>query len=588
MNLLKDIKNLVVQSAGDLQKSGEIAADVNLSDIIVEIPPVSDFGHLATNAAMVIAKQLKTNPRSIADLIARALKASDKIADVSIAGPGFINITLKDSVWDNSAAEVLKSGNKYGNSDFGKGEKVNVEFLSANPTGPIHVGHTRGAIFGNALSELLKKVGYSVTKEYYINDYGVQIETLANSVYWRYEELFGLHKDESITEGFYPGDYIIPVAQEIKDEYGNKFIGQPREIWADHFNKTAVSRMMDSIRSDLAKLDVYFDVFTSERNLVESGKVDAAIAKMNTMGLLYKGTLAQPLGEGDSEPDPDWKPEIQTLFRSSKFGDTSDRVVLRADDSKTYLASDIAYHFDKFQRGFNKMIDVWGADHGGYVPRLKAAVTAITGGKGEVETELVQMVNLLKDGKPFRMSKRAGNFVLVSDILEEIDANVLKVFMLSRTPETQMSFDLARTSEQSKDNPIYYIQYAFGRMNSVLNNYKNTFGTEFTNNEIATDFYKNLTPAEQEIIRDVAFFPQLIESAALKKAPNLVVGYLEKLSQKFHSIWTMGAKSGDKFINADEPLKTNNKMLMIKIIKTTIQSGLNALGIEAIQSLERK
>lgn len=584
MNLRSEISRIIQETLVQLQKEGSLPEGDYLSDITVEIPANRDFGDYATNAAMFIARQFKTNPRALAVTISEALKKYPEIVDVTIAGPGFININLSDEVWERALKAAITEGEHYGDSDIGKKEKVNVEFLSANPTGPLHVGHTRGAIFGDVLSRLLKKNGYDITTEYYINDYGHQVEVLGNSLFWRYEELFGHHKGETMPEGQYPGDYLLPVAQKLKEQDGDKWLDAPKEERVEYFKAFAISSMMELIKSNLKDLGITFDVYTSEKSLVVNKNLDRILTLMQEKGLLYQGVLDKPQGETVTD---DWESKPQLLFKAKEFGDDSDRVIARSDGTTTYFASDIAYHYDKFMRGFKKQIDVWGADHGGYVKRMQSAIAAVTDGKVDLEADLCQIVNLEKDGKPFRMSKRAGNFVLSSDILQEINADAFRLSMLTKSANTQMTFDLSKAKEKTKDNPVFYIQYAYARSNSVMRSYEEAFGTSADKIDIsACSFLKEANKAERNLIRTIAAYPAIIEAAGQSRAPHLIVTYLEELSKEFHSLWTMGAKAGVRFVDKENRLATERNMVLIRAVQNTLENGLKTLGVTPQKKME--
>ena len=580
MNLYKHIEQIVKNELNAIPEIAEFLQDHG-KDIVVEVPKNRDFGDFATNAAMVLSRPMKSNPRAIAEIIVKKLSEVPEIKKCEIAGPGFINITIAPSLWDKLLGYVVAEKDNYGSSDFGKNQKINVEFLSANPTGPIHVGHTRGAIFGDVLSRLLAKIGYNVTKEYYINDFGQQVGVLARSVMWRYEELFDRHKEDTFPEGAYPGEYVIPVAQKIKSKDGDKWLDKPESDWLDYFKQIAVNDMMDIIRANLADLGIYFDVFTSEKSLVDSKQVDKVLKVMKSKGLVYEGTLPKPLGEDIK----DWTPEVQLLFKATEFGDDVDRVVARSNGVTTYFTSDIAYHLDKYQRGFKEQIDIWGADHGGYIKRIKSALSSVTDGKASLEVKLYQIVNLEKDGKPFRMSKRAGNFVLVGDILDEIESDAFRLFMITKSADSQMTFDLAKAKEQSKDNPVFYIQYAHARANSVLKKFAETFGSE-ADTSSSEDFYASSSEIEQNLIKSIADYPSIIEASAKSRSPQVLSSYLEELSRQFHSLWTVGAKEGIRFIDADNKALSQKRMLLVTALKNTIANGLKTIGVVPKEVME--
>lgn len=583
MNLYKHIENLVKSKLKEMPEISAFVDDGNFDNIVVEVPKNRDFGDFSTNAAMVLAKPLKSNPRKVAEIIAAELCKAEGIKNIEIAGPGFINLFIEEELWDEALRSAYHEKDGYGNSGFGNGEKINVEFLSANPTGPLHIGHTRGAIFGDVLSRMLAKIGYDVTKEYYINDYGQQIVTLARSLYRRYEETFGLRQGEPFPEGCYPGEYLLPVADKLKAQDGDRWLNAAEEEWIPYFKAFAVAEMMELIKSNLAKIGITFDVFTSEKSLVEGKKVEQVIAQMEADGLLYKGSLPKPQGE-EAE---DWEPEVQLLFKATEFGDDIDRVVARANGVTTYFASDIAYHLDKYHRGFAKQLDVWGADHGGYVKRIKSAVTAVTGGNAELEVRLGQIVNLEKDGKPFKMSKRAGNFVLIEDVLDEIDADAFRLFMIVKSADSQMTFDLAKAKEQSKDNPVFYIQYAHARSNSVLKKYRDTFGEEIDVAELyKLPFFAEATEIERGLVKTIADYPAIMEAAAKNRAPQLLTAYLGELAGQFHSLWTVGSREGVRLIDPENKALSSKRMLLVLALQNTIANGLKTVGVQPKQFME--
>lgn len=579
MNVYKLISEKIKDKLQTVPELQTVLGSNSWNNIVVEVPKNRDFGDFSTNVAMVLSRDLKKNPREIADLLCSYIKEIPEITEVSVAGPGFININVSGKLWENLLKTILVNPQEYGNSDIGNNEKINVEFLSANPTGPVHIGHARGAILGDVLARLLKKNGFDVTKEYYINDYGHQVDVLAHSVFWRYQELFGLHDGESLPEGAYPGDYLIPVAKDIKDKDGDKWLSATEDEYVPYFKKIASAAMMVLIKDSLRKIGIEFDVFTSERELVESQQVAKTLDYMQSQGLLYKGTLPKPLGEADE----DWVPTEQLLFKSTQFGDDSDRVIARSNGETTYFASDIAYHLNKFNRGFKKQINVWGADHGGYVKRIKAALGAVTNNKATLDVVLCQIVNLEKDGKPFKMSKRAGNFVMIEDVLEEIDADVLRLFMVIKSPDTQMTFDLEKAKEQSKDNPVYYMQYAYARACSVLKKYDTIFpGSLDTLLQKQYDFL-SASDIERRLIKMLGDYPAVVESACKNNAPNLLTKYLEEVAAAFHSLWSSGA--GVKLINEEKKTLTDNHMLMVNALKNVIANGLETLGCTLKESM---
>ena len=462
MNLFSDIRTAVLSALDALEADGVLPSGLARDNVAVEPPRDAAHGDMATNAAMVLAKPAKMKPRDIAEALAPRLAADPRIETAEVAGPGFLNLRLSPETWRSVITAVLDQGAAYGRSDMGAGRKVNVEYVSANPTGPLHVGHTRGAVFGDALASLLEFAGHEVTREYYINDGGAQVDVLARSVYLRYLEAHG--QEIAFEDGTYPGDYLIPVGQALKDKVGDKFVDTGEQFWLEEVREFSTDAMMELIRSDLDRLGIQMDVFFSEKSLYGTGRIEAAIADLEDKGLIYRGVLEPPKGKAPE----DWEPREQTLFKSTEYGDDVDRPIQKSDGSWTYFAPDIAYHFDKISRGFDELIDVFGADHGGYVKRMKAAVAALSDNRVPVDIKLAQLVKLLKGGEPFKMSKRAGTFVTLADVVDEVGPDVTRFIMLTRKNDAQLDFDIDKVTEQSKDNPVFYVQYAHARISSVL------------------------------------------------------------------------------------------------------------------------
>ena len=500
---------------------------------------------------MVLAKPAGMKPRDIADLLAAKLDALPEVTETAVAGPGFINMRLADDFWHARLAEILTTGTAFGDSDFGKAAgKVNVEYVSANPTGPLHVAHARGAVVGDVLARLLKKAGYDVTTEYYINDAGAQVETLARSAYLRYREALGETVDE-IPEGMYPGEYLIPVGQALAEADGDKWLNVDEDTWLPHVREFTVARMMTQVKEDLAALGIQQDVYTSEKELVAAGAVDAVYKTLADRGLIYTGVLEPP--KGKPTPD-DWEPRPQSLFRATEFGDDIDRPLKKSDGSWTYFSNDIANHLDKFKRGFTQMIDIFGADHGGYVKRMKAAVTAVSEGKADLDIKLCQMAHLMKNGEPMRMSKRAGNFVTLRDLIDEVGRDVVRFLMLTRKSDTQMEFDLAKAVEQSRDNPVFYVQYAHARCRSVLRS------------------------APDELAG--------LDTSAEAHEPHRVAFYLNDVASAFHGLWNMGKDDTSlRFIQTDTPEISRARMALVQATATIIASGLDVLGVTPVEEL---
>ena len=566
-----------------------LGSGADLSRIVVEPPRDPTHGDMATNAAMVLAKDAGKKPRELAESIAAKLRGDDKITSVDVAGPGFINLTLKPAVWSEELRLVLEAGSDYGRSDSGKGEKVNVEYVSANPTGPMHVGHGRGAVFGDALANLLSFAGYNVTREYYVNDAGAQVDVLARSAFLRYREALGEDIGE-IPEGLYPGDYLKPVGGELAAEHGTKLSAMKEAQWLPIVRAKAIAMMMDGIRDDLAALDIRFDVFFSERSLIEGDRdeVGATIENLRKSGEVYEGRLPPPKG-GNLE---DWEDREQTLFRSTDFGDDVDRPLLKSDGSYAYFASDIAYHQSKVARGFLNLIDVWGADHGGYVRRMQAAVKAISGGKANLDVKLVQLVRLLRAGEPVKMSKRAGEFVTLREVVDEVGRDAVRFDMLYRKNDAALDFDLAKVIEHSRDNPVFYVQYGHARGQSVFRNAREELPdlprTESARAKMLQDApLERLTDTgEVSLLRRVALYPRVVEAAAAAHEPHRIAFYLYELASEFHAHWTRGKDLPHlRFIIQNDRETTTARLALVEGIVTVLASGLNLLGVSAPEEM---
>ncbi|MGY8986677.1 MAG: arginine--tRNA ligase, partial [Sphingomonadales bacterium] len=515
--------------------------------------------------------------------IAESLRGHADIEKVNVAGPGFINLTIKDSFWQKVLPEILDAGLDYGRSEIGAGKKVNVEYVSANPTGPLHVGHVRGAVFGDALSNLLDFVGYAVTKEFYINDAGSQIDTLARSTYLRYKEALG-HDIGKIPEGFYPGDYLIPIGKALAEKHGDALVDLPESDWIEDIKVFSSSSMMDMIRDDLKELGINQDVFFSEKELHNSDTIENTIKFLEGEGLIYEGVLDPPKGK---LPD-DWEPRPQTLFRATEFGDDVDRALKKSDGSFTYFAADIAYHYDKINRGFMKQIDVLGADHGGYVKRLTAATKALSRGKASLDVRLCQLVRLFRNGAPIKMSKRSGNFVTLSDLVKEVGRGVVRFIMLTRKNDAQLDFDFASVMEQSKDNPVFYVQYAHARVYSVFGKGVKAFeGIDVSENALKTlDFSSLNDESEIKLMKTMAEWPRLLETAALAHEPHRIAFYLYDLASEFHSLWNKGfTNKGLRFVIEGDKEQTKVRLGMIRAVANVIASGLNILGVEPLEEM---
>ena len=579
MNLFADIRSLVIAAVADLVAAGVLPAGLETTAITVEPPREASHGDMATNAAMVLAKPASLAPRVIADALATRLMADPRVARVDVAGPGFLNLSLTPNLWQGVVKAALTHGTEYGKSNLGAGQKVNVEFVSANPTGPMHVGHVRGAVVGDALARLLAYSGWNVTREYYINDGGAQVDVLARSAYERYREAHGL--DPEIAEGLYPGDYLIPVGQAMKDKWGATLLDQPESVWLLDVREFATHMMMDEIRGDLAMLGVQMDVFSSEKALYGTGKIEAAIDALRGMGLIYEGTLDPPKGKTLD----DWEPRVQTLFRSTAHGDDVDRPVMKSDGGWTYFAPDIAYHYDKVQRGFDQLIDILGADHGGYVKRMKAAVSALSNGRVPLDIKLVQLVKLFKNGEPFKMSKRAGTFVTLRDVVEQAGADVTRFMMLTRKNDVALDFDFAKVLEQSKDNPVFYVQYANARVNSVLRKARDAGVACDDATLAAADLTKLGHLAELEMARKLAEWPRLVEIAARANEPHRVAFYLFELASDFHGLWNKGNDDASLRFLQDDTATSQAKIALARATGVVICAGLGILGVTPVEEM---
>jgi arginyl-tRNA synthetase len=571
---------------GTLATEAGWPAGIDLSRVVVEPPRDPSHGDMATNAAMVLAKEARTKPRDLAEQIAAKLRADDLIASVDVAGPGFINLTLQPSAWSEALRTVLREGASYGQSSSGGAEKVNVEYVSANPTGPMHVGHCRGAVFGDALSSLLQFAGYDVTREYYINDAGAQVDVLARSAFLRYREALGETIGE-IPEGLYPGDYLKPVGAALAAEYADRLLTQPESGWLPTVRTKAIAMMMDMIKTDLAALNIKHDVFFSERSLIETGnnKVSETIDFLRSKGDVYEGRLPPPKG---GAPVEDYEDREQTLFRATAYGDDVDRPLMKSDGSYTYFASDIANHKNKFDRGFSNLIDVFGADHGGYIKRMQAAVKAVTAGKATLDVKVVQLVRLLRHGEPVKMSKRSGDFVTLREVVDEVGSDAVRFMMLFRKNDAVLDFDLAKVIEQSKDNAVFYVQYGHARGHSIFKNARELI-PDLPEQAGARAAYlldaavERLTdPAELSLLRMLALYPRMIEAAALAHEPHRIAFYLYDLASEFHALWTRGRDLPYlRFIINNDAVITKARLALVQGVVSVLASGLAVLGVHA-------
>ncbi|WP_226688341.1 arginine--tRNA ligase [Ruegeria arenilitoris] len=580
MNLFSEIRGLVLDALAQMQSEGALPEGLSFDNVAVEPPRDAAHGDMATNAAMVLAKPAKMKPRDIADVLAGKLAADDRITSAEVAGPGFLNLRLAPSVWQGVLAAVLEKGTDYGRSTMGQGQKVNVEYVSANPTGPLHVGHTRGAVFGDALASLLAYSGHDVTREYYINDGGAQVDVLARSAYERYREANGLSPE--IAEGLYPGDYLIPIGEALKEKYGDSLIDKPESEWLDDLREFSTDAMMDLIRADLKALGVEMDVFFSEKSLYGTGRIEAALESLTEKGLIYEGVLEPPKGK---KPE-DWEPREQTLFKSTEHGDDVDRPVKKSDGSWTYFAPDIAYHYDKVTRGFDALIDVFGADHGGYVKRMKAAVSALSDGKVPLDIKLTQLVKLWKNGEPFKMSKRAGNFVTLRDVVDQVGPDVTRFVMLTRKNDAPLDFDFDKVLEQSRENPVFYVQYAHARVMSVLRRAAEAGIVADDVTLAGADLSKNDHVSELTVAKKLAEWPRLVEIAARTNEPHRVAFYLYELAGDFHALWNKGNDETQlRFIQDGDVATSQSKIALARAVSVVISAGLGILGVTPAQEM---
>lgn len=559
-----------------------LAEDI-LSRIVVEPPRDASHGDLSTNAAMVVAKPLGKNPREVAAAIVEQFKDDKDVASVEVAGPGFINFRLNTPIWHDVLRSIATLGADFGRADIGKGEKVNVEYVSANPTGPMHVGHTRGAVFGDALASLMAYSGYDVTREYYINDAGSQIDTLAKSTMLRYREALG--EAIEIPAGFYPGDYLIPVGQALKEEFGSSLLDKPEAEALPIVKDRVLKAMMDMIRADLARLNVHHDVFFSERQLHgQGGDIDSTLAWLRSEDMIYEGRLEPPKGK---TPE-DWEDREQTLFRATNYGDDVDRPLVKSNGQYTYFAADIAYHRNKYLRGFKHMVNVLGADHSGYVKRLQAAVKAVSHGEADIDVRICQLVRLLKNGEPFKMSKRSGDLVLLSDVVEEVGADATRFMLLYRRNDAAMDFDFAVVKEQSRDNPVFYVQYAHARTYSVFRQAAEKLpGLDVSFGALTgADLGLLKTDADLELIRALAQWPRIVASAAEAHEPHRIAFYLYELASAFHGFWAKGNQDvALRFVNADDSKLTLARLALVAAVRQVLVNGLGLLGVSAPEEL---
>lgn len=587
MNLFAIFADHLRAAVAELATEGVLPAGLDVARVVVEPPREASHGDLATNAAMVLSKEARMKPRDLAEKLAEKLGAIPGVARVDVAGPGFINIALDGSYWPRVIAAALEAGGAYGRSSLGAGAPINVEYVSANPTGPMHVGHCRGAVFGDALANLLAFAGFAVTREYVINDAGAQVDVLARSAYLRYREALG--ETITIPEGLYPGDYLVPVGKALVVKFGNTLVDKDEADWLPAVRPVAIDAMMAMIRDDLAALNIHHEVFFSERTLHERvggqpSVIDRLLADLRARDLVYEGRLPPPKGQ----PVEDWEDREQTLFRATQFGDDVDRPLLKSDGAYTYFAADIAYHKNKFDRGFKQMIDVWGADHGGYIKRMQAAVTAATAGEGHLDVEICQLVRLLRNGEPVKMSKRAGTFVTLREVVDEVGRDAVRFMMINRKNDAVLDFDLAKVIEQTRDNPVFYVQYAHARARSILRNAKEAFpDLPLQPGSFAdADLSRLDDEGEVGLAKLIANYPRLIEQAAAAREPHRVAFYLYDLASALHGQWNRGKDLPHlRFIIEDDRKSTYARLALVHAVALIITSGLSILGVDAPEEM---
>ena len=576
MSLYARYAALLDEVLDELQSDGVLPAEINRRAVAVEPPRNPAHGDLASNAAMVLAKGAGTNPRALAEAIAPKLENLPGVTAVEIAGPGFINMRLTPGAWRNELRTILNEGESYGTSNVGKAERVNVEYVSANPTGPMHMGHCRGAVVGDALARLLEAAGFRVTKEYYVNDAGGQVDVLARSLHLRYREALGEDIGE-IPEGLYPGDYLIPVGTALAAEFGDQYVDQPEDAWLAMFRKRAVAAMIELIKHDLGLLGIHHDHFASEAELQASGAVEKAMEVLRDKGLVYEGELERPKSLDEHD---EWEPVELTLFRSSQFGDDQDRPMKKSDGSWTYFGADAAYHFEK-ARNADHLINIWGADHAGTVKRVQSAVKALTGGAVDLDVKLVNMVRLFRGGEPVKMSKRAGDFITLEEVVEEVGKDVVRFMMLTRRPDAPLDFDFAKVVEASKDNPVFYVQYAHARICSLQ---RKAAEAGLTLSDAAD--LGLLDGEELALVKLAAQYPRVVEGAAMAHEPHRVAFYLYELAAALHALWNRGNDDPERrFLLENNPQLSRSRLELARSIGQVIRNGLGLMGVEAAEEM---
>lgn len=591
MNIFQTFKSRFDAVVGEMMAEGVLPAGLDLTRMAAELPRDPTHGDIATNAAMILAKPAGKPPRVLADLLVERFKKLPDVLDATVAGPGFINLKVNDDLWRGALRDVLREGTHYGDVDVGKGEPANVEYVSANPTGPMHVGHARGAVIGDALANLLAKAGFKVTKEYYINDAGGQVDNVARALRMRYLQTLGKISAEDVQGALerkeiqYGGDYLIPCAEALAARDGDKWVNVTDDAeWIPPLRDFTVEFMMKIVKEDLAAMGIKHDVFTSEKKLTQAGKVDDALKFMDEKGLTYTGVLEPPKGK---TPD-DYEPRPQLLFKATQFGDEIDRPLKKSSGAWTYFAADIAYHKDKIDRGFYDLINVWGADHGGYVKRVDAAIKAITDGKGKLDVLLAQMVRVFNNGEPVKMSKRAGTFVTMRDLIDEVGKDVVRFIMLTRKNDAPLDFDYAKVTEKSRENPVFYVQYAHARGRSVFRHAKDMFpNADLSDAGLAKADLSRLTDIDEiGVLRAIASWPRTVEGAALTHEPHRLAFYMYDLASAFHGLWNKGNDATElRFLQADDEAVSIARLALVRAVGLVIASGLAVFGVEPVEEM---
>jgi arginyl-tRNA synthetase len=583
MNVFNLYQNQIVELLKDMVAKGELPEGLDFSKVKVEPPREVAHGDMATNAAMVLSKPAGKNPRQLGEILVEKLKALPTVSEASVAGPGFVNFRLKSEFWLEMVKDILKAGIHYGDSTMGNHEKVNIEYVSVNPTGPMHAGHIRGAVIGDTLASLLQKAGYDVTREYYFNDAGAQVDVLARTTFLRYREALGENIGE-IPDGLYPGEYLKDVGAALAERDGNKWLGRDESEWLVPIREFAVAAMMIMIRKDLELIGIHHDVFTNEREMVENGTLDICFKKLQDLGLVYQGTLPPPRGK---EMD-DWEPVELTLFRSSQFGDSTDRPLKKRDGYWAYIMPDIAYHYNKISRGYGWMINLLGKDHGGYLERMRPAVAALGGDTVKLDVVYCAMVKILKDGVPVKLSKRSGNMITLREIVEEVGSGAVRFYMMSRTPDSELDFDFTKVVEQSKDNPVFYVQYAHARCCSVLRNAKEMFkGVDLSDAALTQANIQRLnSEAELQLVRMMASWPRMVCAAAEAHEPHRIASFLHDMASEFHAFWNKGRDDTTlRFLIEQDKELSMARLALVRAVATVIASGLAVMGVTPLEEL---